>query len=409
MEIPLSRSLFRQAIRLKCVFEHFLGRFSDYFRLALSLNGSINRLTLHTQPPTFTHQQIMPTVRLSGSILADETDEKREERALLLYHLFSNRWTIQNSNGDECITLSNIEEKIIEADAFAFTPAPDLEDLFKLTSIFVGYQTLDPNLKHKPTIILNDDQSWDNFFELLYHLHRMGTVSQDVDSFLRQVDTPESLIKELSTSLGNEMPDAGREVIAKEETNSTECDPPSRLKYNVCVFCSATIKDEAYLKDGYAFGKRLAQSNIGCVSGAGKSGIMGQVVAGANDHGGWTGGSNVPHIIALEGLPDGLDCFWPRPDIYTRMEVMIKNSDAFVAFPGGSGTVQEVLALLILRIQEDPLMKDKPIVLYNRVDEDGISFWEPLVGLLKDQGVDNLVTSVSDMKDILPAIEKDIG
>ena len=348
----------------------------------------------------------MPTVRLSGSIAETEPETKREVRAYLLYLLFKNGWDIQNSNGNQQITLSNIEEKIIGSDAFAFMPDPDLEDLFKLTSVFVGYQTMDPHLKNKPTIIMNGDESWKGFFDLLYHLNKMGTISQNVDEFLKTVDSAGELSKELTSSLGNEVADPGRKVVAKEEAESYECDAPVDLRYNVCVFCSATIKKEGYLNEGYEFGRRLAESKIGCVSGAGKSGVMGQVVAGANDKGGWTGGSNVPHIIALEGLPDGLDCFWPRPDIYTRMEVMIENSDAFVAFPGGAGTVQEVLALLVLSQQGDPLMRGKPIVLYNRIDEDGVAFWDPFVALLKEQGYDHLVSAVTDMNEIVPTIEK---
>ena len=346
----------------------------------------------------------MPTVRLSGSICETDPPSKREIRAYILYLLFKNGWDIYNSNGDQRITLSNIEEKIIESDAFAFMPDPMLEDLFKATSIFVGYQTLDPYLEGKPTVIMNGDGSWTHYFELLAHLQRKGTIRQEVGDFLRLVDDADALSEELSTSLGRELPDAGRKVIAEERSDSYECAPPTDLLFNVCVFCSATIENEGYLKDGYAFGKQLAESNIGCVTGAGKSGVMGQVVAGACENGGWTGGSNVPHIIALEGLPEGLSCFWPRADIYTRMEVMIQNSDAFVAFPGGSGTVQEVLALLILHQQGDPLMARKPIVLYNRIDQDGIPFWDPLIRLLKEQGVDHLITAVQGLDEILPAI-----
>ncbi|MFT4550783.1 MAG: hypothetical protein ACI9MB_004763, partial [Verrucomicrobiales bacterium] len=307
--------------------------------------------------------------------------------------------------GDQRITLSNIEEKIIESDAFAFMPEPELEDLFKVTSVFVGYQTLDQNLKGKPTVIMNGDGSWKSYFDLLAHLQKMGTIRQDVSEFLHVVDDAQSLTTELSSALGQELPDAGREVVSEEKSESYESIQPDELRYNVCVFCSATIENEDHLRDGYAFGKQLAEEKIGCVSGAGKSGIMGQVVAGASENGGWTAGSNVPHIIALEGLPDGLNCFWPRPDIYTRMEVMIENSDAFVAFPGGSGTVQEVLALLILRFQEDPQMKDKPIVLFNRIDQDGVAFWDPFIKLLKEQGAADLITAVTELDQVLPAIE----
>ena len=348
----------------------------------------------------------MPTVRLSGTIRETDPPAKRETRAYILYILFKGGWDIYNSNGDQRITLSNIENKIIESDAFAFMPGPHLEDLFKVTSIFVGYQTLDKHLEGKPTVVMNGDGSWQLYFDLLSHLQEMGTIRQEVSQFLKVVDDADSLAGELSDSLGQELPDAGREVVAEERTESIECEPNSELRYNVCVFCSATIEKEGYLRDGYAFGKVLAESKIGCVSGAGKSGVMGQVVAGASENGGWAGGSNVPHIIALEGLPEGLDCFWPRPDIYTRMEVMIENSDAFVAFPGGSGTVQEVLALLILHYQKDPLMDGKPIVLFNRLDESGVRFWDPFISLLESLGVDELVTSVNELDQILPAIEK---
>jgi len=348
----------------------------------------------------------MPTVRLSGSISESDPTDKRETRAYILYLLFKGGWDIYNSNGDQSITLSNIEDKIIESDAFAFMPGPQLEDLFKVTSVFVGYQTLDHNLKGKPTVIMNGDGSWQPYFDLLSHLQKLGTIKQDVSQFLKLVDNADSLSEELSSSLGRELPDAGRKVEFEEKTDSYECQPADDLRYNVCVFCSASIKEEGYLTDGYAFGKQLADSNIGCVSGAGKSGVMGQVVAGASENGGWSGGSNVPHIIALEGLPDGLSCFWPRPDIYTRMEVMIENSDAFVAFPGGSGTVQEVLALLILHQQDDPVMKGKPIVLFNRLDDNGVRFWDPFVTLLDELGVGDLVISVDDLDQVLPTIEK---
>ncbi|RYD67345.1 MAG: hypothetical protein EOP83_03035, partial [Verrucomicrobiaceae bacterium] len=63
----------------------------------------------------------MPKVRLSGTVLGHD-DPGRTVRARLLYLLFGAGWDIYNSNGDQRITLSNIERKIIEADAFVFTP-----------------------------------------------------------------------------------------------------------------------------------------------------------------------------------------------------------------------------------------------------------------------------------------------
>ena len=84
----------------------------------------------------------MPKIRLSGTVIGAD-DPNRASRARLLYLLFANGWDIYNSNGDQRITLSNIERKIIESDAFVFTPGATLEDMFKAISIFVGFQTLD--------------------------------------------------------------------------------------------------------------------------------------------------------------------------------------------------------------------------------------------------------------------------
>ena len=54
----------------------------------------------------------MAKVRLAGTV-KDTKDPNREIRARLLYELFSKGWDLYNSNGDQQITLSNIERKII--------------------------------------------------------------------------------------------------------------------------------------------------------------------------------------------------------------------------------------------------------------------------------------------------------
>ncbi|MEP4078527.1 LOG family protein [Haloferula sp.] len=345
----------------------------------------------------------MPNVRLSGTILGAD-DPARSTRALLLYLLYESGWNIYNSNGDQRITLANIEEKIIESDAFVFTPGATLEDMFKAVSVFVGYQTLDRFLAGKPTIILNSDQSWDPFFKVLIHLEKMGTIKQDHSEFMLKADSPESVIRLLEQTRGKSTPDAHRKREFEANIPTTNTPPPSDNRGNVCVFCSASLEDPDYISDGEALGRQLAENNLGCVSGAGKSGIMGAVVRGSVEAGGWTAGSNVPHIIELEGLPEGLSQFWLREDIYTRMEVMIEKSDAFVIFPGGAGTIQELLALLIFKHQGHPVMKDKPVVVFNRRDPDGNGFWDPLIELIEGlcEGDDFEVATTLD--DILPAV-----
>ncbi|MEM9079655.1 MAG: LOG family protein [Verrucomicrobiota bacterium] len=326
----------------------------------------------------------MPTIRLSGTILGEE-DPARIDRAELLYLLFRSGWNIYNSNGDQTITLSNVEEKIIESDAFLFTPNPGIEDLFKAVSIFVGYQTLDKNLAGKPTILLNENDSWQGLLDVLTHLNKLGTVSQDHREFLLEARSTGGAVKQVEYGCSRRPPDAGREVMEGAEVmDSFETPPPEDIVGNVCVFCSATIEDEAYLEEGRQLGQMLAENRFGCVSGAGKSGIMGAVVRGNVEAGGWSAGSNVPHIIEIEGLPDGLASFWLRDDIYTRMEVMIENSNAFIIMPGGAGSVQELLALMMFKAHGDPLMDGKPVYIFNSPLPEGGGFWDPMIKLLQD-------------------------
>jgi len=347
----------------------------------------------------------MPIIRLSGTVLNDqEINPARELRADLLSLLFRAGWNIYNSNGDQRITLGNIEKRIIESNAFLFTPQPSLEDWFKAISIFVGYQTLDPNLRSKPTLVLNGDGSWNGFFAVLSQLHDQGTIKQNHEEFLLQVDSVTDVLPTLKEASSGPPPDAGRERHFSVAVKGFESPPPTNLIGNVCVFCSASIEDESFLRDGYDLGKNLAENDLGCVSGAGNSGIMGTVVKGSVEAGGWTAGSNVPHIIELEGLPEGLSTFWLKPDIYTRMEIMIANSNAFVIMPGGAGTMQELLALLIFRSQHDPLMEGKPIVIYNRPMPDGSGFWDALVALLHSHGRGDSCVVVTDVDDIVPAL-----
>lgn len=353
----------------------------------------------------------MPTARISGTVRGSD-DPNRATRALLLYHLFAGGWDIYNSNGDQKITLSNIERKIIESDAFVFTPGATLEDLFKAVSIFVGYQTLDRNLAGKATVILNSDGSWNGFFAVLDHLHELGTIQQNHREFLLVARAPEQVLPILERVHETGLPDAGRHQehegdVARGE--SFESPYPENHAGNVCVFCSASLRDPAYLADGHALGRMLAENGLGCVSGAGKSGVMGAVVRGAGEAGGWTGGSNVPHIIELEGLPEGMSSFWLRPDIYTRMEVMIERSDAFVIFPGGSGTVQELLALLIFKQQDHPLMAGKPVIIFNRLDARGKRFFGPLIDLLRSMSAPGMFHVVDDLDGILPALKAEMA
>ncbi|MDX1949797.1 MAG: LOG family protein [Rickettsiales bacterium] len=351
----------------------------------------------------------MPIVRLSGRVLGAE-DPKRKDRAELLYHIFANGWDIYNSNGDQSVRLENIQKKIIETDAFVFTPSPSLEDYFNLSSIFVGFQTNDSDLTGKSAIIVNSDESWNSFLEMCNHLKLLGTVKQNYSEFVEVVKASSDVVEKLKATKisGSYKPSDEPDFVnagAIYKENESHIKKP---KFKVCVFCSASIKKKDYLEEGYNLGGLIAKKNWGCISGAGKTGIMGEVVRGAYENGGWSAGSNVPHIIQMEGLPDGLNEFWPRGDIYTRMEVMIRKSNAFVIMPGGMGTVQELFALLLLKHQNNDLMRDKKIVIYNKLDSEFAKrFWNPILEIIKKFENFNCNFQVAnEFEEIIPLLEQ---
>ncbi len=344
----------------------------------------------------------MPIVRLSG-IVRGRKDPNREARAKLLYRLFDAGWDIYNGNGDQVITLGNIQEKIIESDAFVFTADATLEDMFKAASIFVGYQTNDKDLEGKSTVILNSDGSWNSLIDLINHLHEMGTVKQYPETFLKIVEKPRQVVDALEECYQEGTPTFEKKYQAE---NFPPRDGSSKPDFNVCVFCSASIDKQEYLDLGFNLGRELALEGWGCISGAGRTGIMGQIVKGSVSENGWTAGSNVPHIIEMEGLPEGMSEFWPRPDIYTRMEIMIEESSAFVALPGGIGTVQEVLALIIMKQQNDKIMQGKSIIIVDILDSSGKNFWTPLLDMLEKHGASGMYHVVKSSQEIVAKLRE---
>jgi len=321
--------------------------------------------------------------------------------------LIAARFKVVSSDKFGVLSLRNVQKIVQSTEAFVFLPNANFEDIFYAISIFVGYQTLDPELKGKPVVILNSDGSWDPMFKLLDQLEIFGTIRQDYRKFLLRATDPKEALNILSNATSVGVPDSGRKKIISGSSKSFETIAPAHTNGKICVFCSASTNTEDYIKDGYALGKLLADHNYGCVSGAGTTGVMGSVVRGSVDAGGWTAGSNVPHIIEIEGLPKGLSSFWLRPDIYARMDAMIEKSDAFIIFPGGAGTVQELMALLIFKISGNPLMIKKPIIIFNRIDKQlKAPFWDKLITLINIFCDKEYYNVVSELKEIIPAIEQ---
>jgi uncharacterized protein (TIGR00730 family) len=150
--------------------------------------------------------------------------------------------------------------------------------------------------------------------------------------------------------------------------------PMSTIK-TVCVYCgSGPGTNPHFIQAAKAFGKALAESNIRLVYGGGSIGMMGAVATSVLDHGGVVTGI-IPDFLKLrENALTRVQEMVVTPDMHERKRLMFERSDAFVAMPGGLGTLEE----LVEQLTWQQLGRHaKPVLLAN-ID----GFWEPLFSLV---------------------------
>jgi uncharacterized protein (TIGR00730 family) len=143
----------------------------------------------------------------------------------------------------------------------------------------------------------------------------------------------------------------------------------------VTVFGSARFKeDHPYYALAREVGAKLAQAGFTVMTGGGP-GIMEAANRGAKEAGGYSVGSNI--TLPVEQKPNAyLDRWVEFRYFFVRKMLLEKYSYAFVAMPGGIGTLDEIFETSVL-IQTGK-MKEFPFVLM------GKSFWTPLVDYLRE-------------------------
>jgi uncharacterized protein (TIGR00730 family) len=143
----------------------------------------------------------------------------------------------------------------------------------------------------------------------------------------------------------------------------------------VCVFCgSSAPADPRYRDAARALGALIARRGMDLVYGAGGVGLMGELADAALGHGGRVIGVIPAGLFAREVGHTGLTELHEVASMHERKRLMYDLSDAFVALPGGLGTLEE---LAEVATWSQLGLHSKPIAL---LDVDG--FWEPLVSQL---------------------------
>lgn len=147
---------------------------------------------------------------------------------------------------------------------------------------------------------------------------------------------------------------------------------------SICVYCgSSPGRDDIYMKSGHVLGRSMAEAGIRLVYGGGTKGIMGAVAEGARRAGGQVTGI-IPRFLmnkeATEAALTKLDELIVTENMHERKHLMFERSDAFVALPGGIGTVEEIVEIMTWGQLGH---HRKPIVFANIA-----GFWNPMLALL---------------------------
>ena len=118
----------------------------------------------------------------------------------------------------------------------------------------------------------------------------------------------------------------------------------------VCVYCaSSRLAHPEYRAAAHRLGEVLAEQGVGIVYGGGAAGSMGALADGALSRGGRVIGILPRFMADLEWGHKGLTDLQLVEDLRTRKHMMLTLSQAAIALPGGSGTLEELLEAITLK------------------------------------------------------------
>lgn len=172
---------------------------------------------------------------------------------------------------------------------------------------------------------------------------------------------------------------------------------------SVCVYCgSSPGRVESYLEQATILGSELARNGLELVYGGGGAGLMGAVARSALEAGGMVTGIIPQFLIQKERMLDGVNELIVTQNMHERKMSMFERSDAFVALPGGIGTLEE---LVEISTWSQLGQHTKPIVVVNTG-----GFWDPLLKLMDHMrteaflrpGLDVVLGVVPDAESVVP-------
>lgn len=175
---------------------------------------------------------------------------------------------------------------------------------------------------------------------------------------------------------------------------------------SICVYCgSGAGSDPAFVETADALGRAMARQGIRLVYGGGNIGLMGTTARAVLDAGGEVTGIIPEFLKARELLLDAAQETIVVPDMHTRKRLMFEKADAFVALPGGIGTLEELVEQLTWAQLGQ---HRKPILLLSTK-----GFWKPLLVLLAHmreagfirQGFEVRYLVAEHVEDVIPMLQ----
>ncbi|MER0237953.1 TIGR00730 family Rossman fold protein [Fulvimarina sp. MAC8] len=168
---------------------------------------------------------------------------------------------------------------------------------------------------------------------------------------------------------------------------------------SICVYCGSSAgHDPAFISAARDLGMAIAEAGIRLVYGGGTRGIMGAVSEGVIAGGGKVTGIIPRFLIDMEATDrelKRLDELVVTEDMHERKHLMFQRSDAFVALPGGIGTLEELIEILTWGQLG---RHEKPIVIANLN-----GFWNPLKSLLDHMDSEGFIHRAQHVRPIMTA------
>jgi cytokinin riboside 5'-monophosphate phosphoribohydrolase len=148
------------------------------------------------------------------------------------------------------------------------------------------------------------------------------------------------------------------------------------MRKTICVFCSASSAiDDIYFDAAQELGKSIGERGWSLVYGGSDIGLMGAVARAVHLHNGTVVGV-IPQTIHARGIAyETADEILITKDLRDRKAEMERRADAFIAMPGGFGTLEEIVEVLTLKQLQLHL---KPIIFLNTN-----GFYDPLITLFE--------------------------